>query len=138
MGEGQKQQVHIITALMPLEWHMIKNNGEPDIESANRLLESVRNTKAQQLFRRTLAILKHKSMVDTWAKEYGKPTPDLTKNPPHEDLMQYSEGALYFLDIMTPYDYTEMSAIMDEKGIFQGARVHPKEQDDITEGALQP
>ena len=135
LGEGQKQQVHIIDALMPLEWDMKKTNGDPDIEAANSLLEKRRKLKAQQLFRRTEAILKQKDQYDEWNRKFEKPVPRINESP-HEDLMQYSEGALYFLEIMTPYDYTEMTAIIDEKGILQGMRLHPKEQDDITEGAL--
>ena len=136
IGEGQKQQIHIIDALMPLEWNMVKQSGEPDIQAAESLLERRRSMKAKQIFRITSSILKFKKMKADWNREWTNPEPSVDKSP-HEELMQYSEGALYFLDVITPYDYTEMSAILDEKGIFQGVQVHPKHQEDITEGALE-
>lgn len=140
IGEGAKQQVHIFDALMADEWKLRLNNGDPDIEKTEKILENRRKMKAQQLFRRTLAILKYKEETDNWNREYHKTPPkeESIQNTPHEELIQYVEGALYFMDVITPFEYTEMSAIVDERGIMQGMQLHPKESDDPTDGALNP
>ena len=81
IGEGAKQQIHIIDALMHLEWNMVKQSGEPDIQAAESLLERRRSMKAKQIFRITSSILKFKKMKADWNREWTNPEPSVHKSP---------------------------------------------------------
>lgn len=130
-----KQMINIFDELMPNKWGLRTTTNQPDVEGAKKILEDRRKLKATQVFMHTTRILEGKKVQGEWDELYHRTPPNI--NSPHEDLMDYSLGALYHLDIITPYEYSELSAIADEQGIILGMQLHPKQVDDPTDGALE-
>ena len=123
--------VTILDSPAPKEWEMYKpNNVDLDFDMANNLLELRREVKAKQLFRITMRILKYKEKQSEW-DEMWKGTPPEENESQHWELMDYCIGALYFLDVITPYEYEVSQPLFDEHMIGLGFKKLPKEKESV-------
>ena len=130
-----KKFIQIFDTLMPLKWALYDTQRNPDLIKAEEILEKRKKLKASQVYSHTKLILHDKAFLEQWNEIYKKTPP--TENSPHNYMMEYSLGALYEMEILTPYDYQEASNIFDEQGISIAPQLHPKEPEDPTDGALE-
>ena len=131
--KGQKR-VNVFDNLAAIKWKIYKTDKiTPDIDKTYEITERRKTEKAQQLFSIALGVLKRTDKLRKWNSEYGR---EPKMEDEHTKLMDYSRGAFYFLNIITPYEYEVQEQLLDEQGILVGNKMIPKEEQDLTEGAL--
>ena len=97
----------------------------PDVEKADDIDDMERLRIAKQIYDFTLSSLDYKGARNEWNRVYGKA---YISEKNHEDMVNYSRGALFHLGILTPYEYDISEPQIDESGKLLGMRLKPKEK----------
>lgn len=131
-----KEHVTIHDDLAPNLWMLYDQTtinqstgrGKVDIDRAKIIQEDERKRIAIQIYNLTTTILKQKNKDREWDAEYNDVPPTL--NDEHEKLIRYSTGALFYMDIITPYEYDITEPLHDESGNLLAMKQLPKEMDE--------
>jgi len=125
-SRGQ-QIINVFPGLHAQKWKLFLHGTTeiPDVEQADRILELERLEIAKQLYDLSLRSLDYKGLRDEWSRIYGKAHISLEK---HEEMVNYSMGAFFWLGILTPYEYDISEPQIDESGKLLGMRLKPKEK----------
>ena len=103
----------------------------PDVEYADRIDDIERLRISKQIYDLALRSLDYKQLREGWNRIYGKAYINENK---HEEMVNYSMGAFFWLGILTPYEYDISEPQIDESGKLLGMRLKPKEKsEDILE-----
>lgn len=124
-----KQITRIFDQLASIKWNILKQNKDPDIERTEVILEKRRVIKAKQLFLIVQNALKTKDKEDEYNQIYPGGAPETTE--PHTKLMDYCIGALYYLQILTPYEYEVEEPLFDEQGVLLANKLMPKDKEPL-------
>lgn len=125
-SKGQ-QIINVFPGLHAKKWGLFLHGTTdiPDIKEADKVLESERLEIAKQLYDLALRSLDYKKSRDEWNRVYGKAYISESK---HEEMVNYSIGAFFWLGILTPYEYDISEPQIDESGKLLGMRLKPKEK----------
>ena len=125
-SRGQ-QIINVFPGLHAQKWKLFLHGTTeiPDIERADKVLDMERLEIAKQLYDLALRSLDYKEARGEWNKVYGKAY--ISENK-HEEMVNYSMGAFFWLKILTPYEYDISEPQIDESGKLLGMRLKPKEK----------
>lgn len=139
--------INVYDDIAPNLWNLYERDsinintglGKPDTNAVNELQENERQRIANQVLEMTLTILKDRSMegvnaVKAWNVKYSKIPPTIKSN--HVDIISYCLGALFYLGILTPYEYDVMEPGFDESGHMLYVKNIPKKRSDEVTDAL--
>ena len=119
--------------------NMQSGRGKLDIKEAFKIQEEERQRISKQVFEMTMMVLKelsknNRNMQKEWNEKYG----DLPAkgNEGHQKLINYSIGALFYCDILTPFEYDLTEPAFDEAGQLMYVKLMPKDKTDETTEAL--
>ena len=131
-----RQVINIFPNLAAVKWNLFVKGtvdrqtgiGDPDVDRTNQILEARRQQKAEQVFAMVQYILKIQEETenfntDIWKNTVPKP------NDYHPSLIQYSQRALFYLKILTPFEYDTTEDQIDESGIEIATKLLPKQVD---------
>lgn len=123
-SRGQ-QIINVFPGLHAAKWKLFLHGTTdiPDIDRADKILDMERLEIAKQLYDLALRSLDYKRARDDWNRVYGKAY--ISENK-HEEMVNYSMGAFFWLKILTPYEYDISEPQIDESGKLLGMRLKPK------------
>lgn len=125
-SRGQ-QIINVFPGLHATKWKLFLHGTTeiPDIDRADKVLDMERLEIAKQIYDLALRSLDYKQSRDDWNRIYGKAY--ISENK-HEEMVNYSMGAFFWLKILTPYEYDISEPQIDESGKLLGMRLKPKEK----------
>lgn len=139
--------INVYDDIAPNLWNMYERDsinintglGKPDFTMVNKLQEDERQRIANQVLEMTLTILKNNSIegidsIKVWNTKYSKIPPNIKSN--HMDIISYCLGAMFYLGILTPYEYDIMQPAFDEGGNLLYVKNIPKPKTDEVTDAL--
>lgn len=144
--------VTVIDDLAPNMWGLyeqgsvntVTGQGKLDIRTAEYIQEQERTRIAKQVFEMALVIIKQQSSKSgrNISKEWNELYADVAPkgNEGHHVLINYSVGALFFMEVLTPFEYDVMEPAFDESGHLMYMKLLPKKhRGDVEEamGALE-
>src|SRR3990167_8505386 len=108
-----EQLINVFPTLAAVKWGLWKYGSTdiPDLEKQNVLLEEIRLRVAKQIYQLAKRSLVFKDKQPEWERLYGKHHLN-TEN--HWELVDYSLGAFFWLEILTPWEYDTSEPQMDE------------------------
>jgi hypothetical protein len=141
--------INIFKNLAPAKWHMYVQGtissstglGELDLQSAERILDQERKRIADQIYDISMMVIKQQSikrsedMLLKWNQQYTL-TPPVKGSDGHEKVINYSLGALFYLDVITPFEYDVTEPGFDESGVLMYMKQLPKKKGDEIEEML--
>ena len=125
-SRGQ-QIINVFPGLHAKKWGLFLHGTTdiPDVEEADRILDMERVEIAKQLYDLALRSLEYKKSKEEWNRTYGKAY--ISENK-HEEMVNYSLGAFFWLGILTPYEYDISEPQIDESGKLLGMRLKAKDK----------
>lgn len=137
-----KEHIEIFDDVAPNIWgiydtttiNQSTGKGRLDLDKVNQIMNDERTDIAKQVFNLTISILKQQTyskgydVEKEWNQQYGDVTPEI--NSSHDKLIAYSTGALFYMDIITPFEYDITEPLADESGYILGMKRMPKPQDE--------
>ena len=135
-----KQVINIFSNLASNKWNLFENNivnpvsglGKPDLQMTEKILEGRRQLKAEQIYRMAKDIMVNEGKDAEFHRLWKETEPK--ENDAHVRLITYSLRALFFMDILTPYEYEMSEPAFDESGHLLGMKQLPREKDEVDIG----
>lgn len=129
-----KKIINIFSNLAALKWRLYENGivnsfgfGKPDLELANKIIEERKTEKAKHIYGFAKNALISENKLNAFHSIWNETEPRNEEG--HARLLTYSLRALFFMKILTPYEYDTTQDIIDESGIEIGTKLLPKDEE---------
>jgi len=133
MGRGDKQVVRMMISRTAVAWEIKNRSGDFDDSLTETFLEKERQRIADQLYKITARVLEWREKQIS--KSYSE-IDNRTKLTDHGAIMDYCVGALFYLEVISPYDIMYI-APLEREGINYGYKREPEHKETRESVALK-